>query len=116
MLREANINYPIIRKRVDGRLIRVDKKGRFGSGRQTGEVWIGSTKKGRFGWGRQTGGLGRVEKKGEVWRFGSGRLKRGGLGGVDKQEVWVGSTKKGRFGGLDRVDKKGRFGSGRVTS
>ena len=70
MLREANINYPIItiiRKRAEGRLIRVDKKGRFGSGRQTGEVWIGLTKKGRFGWGRQTGGLGRVDKKGEVW-------------------------------------------------
>ena len=31
-------------------------------------------------------------------RFRSGRLKRGGLGGVDKQEVWVASTKKGRFG------------------
>ena len=34
------------------------KKGRFGWGRQKGEVWVGSTKKGRFGSGRQ---------KGEVW-------------------------------------------------
>ena len=77
MPREANINYPIItiiRKRVEGRLIRVDKKGRFGSGRQTGEVWVGSTKKGRFRWSRQ------IE---EVW---VGLTNRRGLGRVDKQE------------------------------
>lgn len=84
LLREANINYPIIRKRVEGRLIRVDKKGRFGSGRQTGEVWIGSTKKGRFGWGRQTGGLGRVDKKGEVW---VGSTKRWGLARRDELNI-----------------------------
>ena len=50
----------------------------------------------RFGSSRlKRGGLGGVDKKGEVW---VGSTKRGGLGGVDKQEVWVGSTKKGRFG------------------
>ena len=37
----------------------------------------------RFGSGRlKRGGLGRVDKKGEVWRFGSGR---------QKGEVWLGS-------------------------
>lgn len=60
-------------------MIRVDKKGRFGSGRQTGEVWIGSTKK---------GGLGGVDKQ-EVW---VGSTKKGRFGsGRQKGEVWLGS-------------------------